>query len=424
MFHRTLIRLTATNSVVVGVLFLLFSISIYSYVAFRLFDQVDDAMRQKASGFQIRNGRPVLSPIRPALFDPRTILLLRGSDGRLVNLYSNIVDDPGTFLELAEHAETGKLTGRKLGIHTYRLYSTPYQYGDAVLNRPGLPPVFVQEVIAISIVDSEVALLKRLLLILLIGLVGGMLIIIMAGYLLARRALSPVRVAWERQQQFVADASHELRTPLAVIKSNAELTLRHPNHTIEEESIRITNVIRETIRMNKLVSSLLTLAQSDADKTSLHLAPIHLQSMIEAVVEQFRPMAESKNIAVVVAMPKDIVLIGDRERLHQMLVILLDNAIKYTACGRVAVSCTLQTSTIILTVSDSGCGIAADDLPRIFDRFYRGDKARSRESGGAGLGLSIAKWIVEAHGGKIQAVSEAGCGTEITITIPQTSKGK
>jgi signal transduction histidine kinase len=400
-------------------LFILFGANIYGYVSYRLFDQVDEAMRLKAEAFQIRNGRPSLAINKAAVFEPRVFLLLRGADGRMINFYASFIEDSDRLNELAQYAESGKIIGRQQGPHTYRLYATPYQHEEVIYSRSGTDPVTVRDVIAISIVDSEVALLKRLLLILLTSLIGGAIVIVLAGYYLARRALAPVRIAWEKQQQFVADASHELRTPLAIIKSNAELTLRHPNHTVEEEGIRITNVIRESMRMNKLVSSLLTLARADANQAGLSLTNFTLREILELVIEQFQPIAEMKAILIKLMMPSDICLTADRERIHQLCIIILDNAIKYTTSGTVEISCFQKSNNVILTVCDTGCGIPEDDLPHIFDRFYRGDKARNRESGGTGLGLAIAKWIVEAHDGKIRVDSEFGIGTKIQVTLPQ-----
>jgi signal transduction histidine kinase len=419
MFRKTLIRLTATNSIVFVALFILFGANIYGYVAFRLFDQVDDAMRLKTEVFQIKNGRPSLTVNKPAVFDPRIFLLLRSADGRIINLYANFIEDPGSLTELAEYAEPGKIVGRQQGAHTYRLYSAPYRHDETILSRPGTEPMTVQDVITISIVDSEISLLKRLFLILLTSLIGGVIIIVIAGYYLAHRALAPVRTAWEKQQQFVADASHELRTPLAVIKSNAELTLRHPNHTVEEEGIRITNVIRESMRMNRLVASLLTLARADANQAGLSLTNFALRELLETVIEQFQPIAEMKGILIKLIMLTEINVTADKERIHQLCVILLDNAIKYTTAGTVEICCFQKSSNVILKVRDTGCGILQEDLPHIFDRFYRGDKARNRDSGGTGLGLAIAQWIVEAHDGKIKVESEFGTGTEIQVTLPQ-----
>lgn len=419
MFRKTMIRLTMTNSLVFFLLFIFFGLSVYSYVAYRLFDQVDDAMHLKTSYFQIRNGRPGYSVGKLALFDPRIVVLLRGEDGRVVNPYNYVVEEIDDLTRLADEAVIEKTTVRKVGTHTYRIFSLPYQQEEKILNRPGAVPLVVKDVITVSIVDSEVALLKRLMFILLGGLFVGTVIIILAGFYLAKRALVPVRKAWAKQQQFVADASHELRTPLAVIKSNAELTLRHPSHTVEEESIRITNVIRETTRMNKLVSSLLMLARADSDQAMLNLSKFDLQDMISTVSEQFGLMAERKGLELIVEVPGPIELTADRERINQLLIILLDNAVKYTSTGKITLTCVPHSAYVQILVRDTGIGISASDLPHVFDRFYRGDKARNRDSGGAGLGLSIAEWIVKAHDGKIKVESEVGVGTEFQITLPQ-----
>jgi signal transduction histidine kinase len=199
--------------------------------------------------------------------------------------------------------------------------------------------------------------------------------------------------------------------------------LRHPENTIEQESARITNVLRESIRMNKLVSTLLTLARADANQLELQMRPVVINEVIETVVEQFRPLVELKGLELSVVIEPQIELIADRERLHQLLVILLDNALKYTAApGSIVLTCSKLQNQVGLKVEDTGCGIVPEDLPRVFDRFFRGDKARHRETGGAGLGLSIAQWIVEKHGGKIRAESAPGVGTQFHITLPLKNK--
>lgn len=387
----------------------------YGYVARQLFDDVDQDMEHKVENFHISNGRSGGG----SFFDPRILILLRDVDGTVINLHPfSIVEVDGIKLFL-DDAPIEKLKTQKIEDHTYRILSLPYQYSDNILVRGSNAPIRIQEIIAVSIVDSEVKILRRLMLIILTGQVVGMLVIIPAGYYLAKRALVPIRGAWGKQQQFVADASHELRTPLAVIKSNAELLLRHPQHTVEEETIRITNVLRETIRMSKMVSTLFTLARADANQIELQVAPLILNEVIIHVAEQFEPLAAMKNIILEVIMKDDIELIADKERLHQLFVILLDNGIKYTAPrGNITVMCYKQSSLAFIKVVDNGCGIAPADLPRIFDRFFRGDKVRSREAGGAGLGLAIAQWIVEKHGGKIWVVSEVGVGTQFHITLP------
>lgn len=416
MFQRTLRNLSILNSAVLLVIFLAFGTVIYGYVAFRLFDNIDDGLRSKAEATQIVNGRLIQTKFR-SLFDPRIFLVLRGDDGRLIHLYPVKSEEIESLIALASQARIGELKTQKVEEHTYRIISMPLVGSENVLIYQD-SEVKVREVIAISNVDSEVGLLKNLFIIIMGSMVVGMAGIVLAGYFLARRAMIPIQNAWNKQQQFVADASHELRSPLTVIKSNAELMLRHPDHYVEEESTRITNIIRESIRMTRLVSGLLTLARSDANQSELQLVSVRIDDVIEEVTSQFRELSEIQGIRFTAVIQNNIVLRADKERLHQLLVILLDNAIKYTpAGGSICLSCHIEDDNIVLAVEDTGYGIATEDMPYIFDRFFRGDKARSR-GGGTGLGLAIAKWIVEKHGGKIKVEGQLGKGTSFIVTIP------
>mgnify|MGYP001235073852 CR=1 FL=1 len=419
MFQKTLRKLTALNSMVFLLIFIIFGATLYGYVAHYALDRVDDVMRQNAEAFRILNGRPGISRNRPALFDPRTFILLRDTDGEIINPLPFQPENAADIIPFLSQVEAGTLQTRKVEDHIYRVLVLPYKHAENTLIKADGSKSIITEVMAISIVDSEAAMLSRLMSIIISGLTIGMLAIILAGYFLARHALIPIRVAWEKQQQFVADASHELRTPLTVIKTNAELLLRHPEHTIQEESARVTNVIREAMRMNKLVGTLLTLARADANQIELHLVSVSLNNVIGAITEQFQPLAELKGIALHVDLDEQIELIADKERLHQLFVILLDNAIKYTPKpGRISLVCRRQFNQVLIKVEDNGCGIPPDDLPYVFDRFFRGNKARTREDGGTGLGLAIARWIIEKHGGKIRIESAVGIGTQVHINIP------
>ena len=419
MFKKTRRRLTLLNSVVFLVIFIAFGVLLYGYVARQLFDDIDQDMVHKVNTFHISMARPGSGMAPMFFFEPRILILLRDTEGNVINLYPFQIESISEITTSLNQVQPDTLQTRRIEDHVYRIMSVPYSYVDNIVIRPDTTRHVIQEVIAISIVDSEVAILRRFMNIILVGQFVGMMLIIPSGYYLARRALVPIRAAWEKQQQFVADASHELRTPLTVIKSNAELLLRHPEHTIEEETIRITNVVRETIRMSKLVSTLFTLARADANQIELQVVPLSLSEVVIHVVEQFQPLAEMKNILLQIDMQDEIELVADREKLHQLFVILLDNGIKYTSGqGSIHLVCRKQSNMVFITVMDTGCGIGAEDLPRIFDRFFRGDKARSREAGGAGLGLAIAHWIIEQHGGEIRATSEVGIGTQIHITLP------
>lgn len=419
MFKKTLRRLALLNSLVFLLIFIAFGSVLYGYLSYRLFDSIDDAMFMKAHALKIEGGR-IARTRNPAMFDPRIFLLLRDVNGDIVNLYPlrTTEEDVSNMADIAYQTGTKGPQIKQFEEHVYRVVAYPYHAEENILNLDGRS-IVIKDVIAISIVDSEVNLLQKLLWIILGGLVFGLAAIILAGYFLARRAMIPIQASWDRQQQFVADASHELRTPLTVIRSNAEMVLRHPDHAVEEESPRITNIMREAMRMTRLVSNLLTLARADANQEEVQLTAVHINEIVDTVVSQFRPLAEIRDICLVVDMKEELSMRGDKERLHQLVVILLDNALKYTTKqGEIMITCFKTGNNVEIHVKDTGCGIAPQDLPHIFDRFFRGDKARSRENGGTGLGLAIAKWIVGKHGGKISAESRLGQGTKIKVILP------
>lgn len=413
MFTSTLRKLTALISLVFLLIFIIFTSIFYGYISYNLFDKIDDAMRLQAGSFQFVNGRAQFPRPRP-LFDPRIFLLLRSTEGQIVNISPFRIEENNYLAEIVPKTNIEEPETREYENHVYRIVAVPYGYENKLFNEDFV----IREVIAISIVDPEVGLLNNLLWIIIGGLIVGMVSIIVASYFLARRAMIPIQAAWEKQQQFVADASHELRSPITGIYSNAELMLRHPQLTIQEQSHRINTIMKESSRMTKLIASLLTLARSDADKAELQLAPVDFSEMVEMVAEHFKPLEELNKVSLTVQIKPAIELMADRERLHQLVVILLDNAFKYTSeGGKILLSCDKDDKSAILVVQDTGYGIAAEHLPHIFDRFFRGDKARSRDKGGTGLGLAIAKWIVEKHGGKI-AVESSGKGTTFQVSIP------
>ncbi|AIF52516.1 cell wall metabolism sensor histidine kinase WalK [Pelosinus sp. UFO1] len=415
MFKKTLRKLTALNSLVFLLIFITLTSIIYGYLSFRLYDKVDDAMRFQASSVRIENGR-VSQPRGRPILDPRIFLILRDEEGHIVNLTPFRTEESSNLIAIASQISTGELQTIEYENHVYRGLIVPYP-NDKTSNPK--EEFKIKEVVAISIVDSEVGLLNNLLWIIIGGLIAGMLVIVLAGHLLARRAMIPIEAAWEKQQQFVADASHELRSPITGIYSNAELMLRHPERTIAQESYRINNIMKESARMTKLISSLLTLARSDANKADLRLGPINVSDVIQIVIEHFRSLDDLNKINLSTHVEPKLELIADQERIHQLIVILLDNAFKYTTQGgTIFVSACKVDKDIVFSVKDTGCGISTENLPRVFDRFFRGDKARSRDKGGTGLGLAIAKWIVEKHRGEIEVESQLGVGTKFTVSIP------
>lgn len=265
------------------------------------------------------------------------------------------------------------------------------------------------------------ATLGRLLRTLTIAGLAALLLTILIGLWLSERSLAPMIASWRRQQQFVADASHELRTPLTIMKTNLDVLLRHPDHTIGSEINFLANAYAEVTRTSSMIEDLLTLARADSQEALIEKHPVDVSRLTHETADAIMPMAEEQEKTITVSLPVSPCLtLGDVNRLRQLLLILIDNALRYSNPGAtilLTVKCDTLYTTI--TVADTGIGIEPKLLPRIFDRFVRGDATRNRHEQGGGLGLSIAKWIVEAHRGAITVQSTLGKGTTFTVTLPQ-----
>ncbi len=219
-----------------------------------------------------------------------------------------------------------------------------------------------------------------------------------------------------RLRQFTADASHELRTPLAVMRTTAELALRH-ERTPEEYREALAGVRLGTEEMTRMIENLLELARADAGQLPVSRTKQDLSAVVDEAAAHVRPLAEQKAIRIESSSQGQLAVSGDRGLLRRLLLIVLDNALKFTPRqGRIAIRAFREGPACVVEVTDNGCGIAPQDLPRIFDRFYQADAARS--GGGSGLGLAIAQWIVLSHRGTIQAESEPGQGTRVRIALP------
>jgi signal transduction histidine kinase len=257
----------------------------------------------------------------------------------------------------------------------------------------------------------------------LIGVIGTGLALV-AAFFLTNQALVPVRLSMQRQRDFVADASHELRTPLTLIQANTEVILRNKNKTIGEKAELLEDIHQETQYLTRLLADLLTLARADSNTLDYKLEPVDLRRLAGDTARQIKPLVEAKGLKLKVILPennREIWLLADPLRLKQLLVILLDNAIKYTNTGQVQLTISQGSEqAVVITVQDTGIGIAQDKLKVIFDRFYRVDKARSRSGGesGFGLGLAIARWIIDVHKGNVQVKSQPGQGSTFTVTLP------
>jgi signal transduction histidine kinase len=236
------------------------------------------------------------------------------------------------------------------------------------------------------------------------------------SYLLAERLFEPLEKALERERNFVADASHELRTPLTAINSICEVTLRSSNNTADDYKDALSQVFEESQRLSTTINDLLFLSKGDSQSIKLNLARVDLVQIVEKVAKAMQFVADKKGVRIETYLPKKGVFINaDEDKIKQLLTILLDNASKYSKKdSRILVKLDKKQK-IKLSVQDFGPGIDPQDLPHVFERFYRSDKSRTES--GSGLGLSIAKWIAETHKIKLGAKSRVGKGSTFNLVF-------
>jgi signal transduction histidine kinase len=241
------------------------------------------------------------------------------------------------------------------------------------------------------------------------------------GLFLAGRALRPIGLAFARQRGFVADASHELRTPLTLIRATTEYVQRLPDASpiVREE---LDGVLHEIDATSRMVDDLLVLARIDSDELPLRRQVVDLGEVVREATAAVVPLAEAAGHSLTVSAPPGTLVDVDPDRIRQVVRILLDNALAYTPPnGTITVSVDSQGSHARITVADTGIGIAPAEQARVFDRFYRADRARSRATGGTGLGLAIARALVQAHRGEIGLESQPGRGTTVWFTVSLTA---
>jgi heavy metal sensor kinase len=226
--------------------------------------------------------------------------------------------------------------------------------------------------------------------------------------------------AFRRVTRFTADTSHELRSPVAFIRTTAEVALLQPRRP-QEYQHAFAGVLTEAERMTKLIEDLLLLARADSNSLVLIGVPLDARDVLLRAVEQAKDSALDKEIDLCLELPQNAAtIVGERSALYRLFMILIENAVKYTESGgRVKISLAADAKSSVVRVRDSGIGIAEEELPLIFDRFYRSDKARQRDLGGAGLGLSIASSIAEAHQTHIEVESKLGEGSTFSIAFPR-----
>ncbi len=456
------VRLTLWYLALFAVAQIIFGAGMWVILRHSLYDMVDDGLEEQVD-------------------DLRNLLQSEGRDPSIIRLRQEVneaydLEHLGKYLEV--YAENGELIYRSEFLQQHQLaLASPQVNGRAIFKNRWIehrPFRFMRQklnvnghvyTVEMGVPDSDavetLSLFRDYLLmfapLLLLVAAGG-------GYWLSRRALSPVdalvrtahvisganlgsrlqkletgdelqrlsdtlnemlgriEAAFLRVTEFTADASHELRTPVSLIRTEAELALRRSRGEAEyKESLR--HILLEAERTTALIEQLLSLARADSGRETLHLEPVDLRQTLRHVVDGWQQVATLRNLQFTATISEqDLLVLGDEAALRRVADILLDNAFKYTPSpGSVNLSLKQNGESAVITVQDSGIGISEEDQPKIFERFYRVDKARSREQGGAGLGLAIARWIVTQHHGSIAVESRPGQGSIFRVELPLTA---
>lgn len=404
------------------ILLVLFDTLIYNLVSSTLYNTVDEELKIGKESYSDRRNEkePILNDKkRPPVplkeddkkrkndINPRLITIERDSNGNIINseeiliLYSNYSEDL-----LFDSNNLDSIYNISISGFKYRCINFSLKDNDNIS--------YVQLLVN---VDSENNSLNNLINVLIIGSIIVLAVSIIASYFISRRTLNPIIESYRKETEFVQNASHELRTPLTIIQAKQELLLQEPNSKIIDKSNDINISLQETRRLNKLIKELMILAKSDSNKYKLEKENVNIDKLIEEILNPYIELySADRKIKLDLNNKKDYEL--DKDKISELLIILFDNAIKYTKeKDSITVKTFEENKKLVIQVIDTGIGISDESIDKIFDRFYREDKSRSRETGGNGLGLSIADIIVSSHGGTIKASHNKPKGTIFTVKI-------
>ncbi|AYA78275.1 sensor histidine kinase [Bacillus sp. Y1] len=425
IFRSQQLKFMIFNLIAFTIIFTIFGIIIFSQVQGTLFKKTDEELEmvqeKHMSDFSDRTieDRPVdgidrTPPMKDqrAIKNPRIFMLNWSKDGEIVEgdqigslFYESYLQD---FTLDKNNLDT--VTNITIDDHHYRylLFEDTNEDDDVA---------YVQLIIN---TDAEETIINNFQKLIIIFSIVFIVLSISASYILSKKMMQPIILSWKKQAEFVENASHELRTPLTIIQNKLELLLTSPQEKIANKFENIALSLSETRRLSKLTSDLLTLARADSAETQLVKQTIHVDTFVKNVCAPYIEIAESQDKHLWLQLNCDMKMEADEVRLHQLLVILLDNALKYTGENdSIGVKTYEEDHKIIFEVSDTGIGIKEENMKYIFDRFYREDRARSRETGGVGLGLSIAHWIVKQHEGTIKATQNKNKGTTFKVKLPR-----
>jgi heavy metal sensor kinase len=458
--HSIKFRFTIWYLLVLAVLLIALSAGVYFYLSRSLYHNLDDSLELRST--QLRSIPAILESISQGEFQEELgeiVILYFYSGDQLVEVSPRGISIPSNeSISQAIGGTSSFATVQTSEGERLRLLAVPIN-----ISIPGPPPGIQPAALVIAHSTKQIdQALAGLLRTLIIAVPLALALAAAGGIFLARRALKPVdkiaqtareigesdlsqrinvntkdelgrlaatlnemigrlEKAFQRQKQFTSDASHELRTPLAVIEAESTLALQKERPSSDyQRSLEI--ISQESSQMSSLIDQLLTLARADAGKEQWNFTEVNLGKLISNLSADVEVLCKEKGLSLQLGKTKDLVVNGDEARLRELFMNLLDNAISYTpAPGTVSVSFRREGQMAVVAITDTGIGIPAEDIPFIFERFYRVDKSRSRAEGGSGLGLAICRHIAEAHGGKIEVESQVGAGSTFSVWLPLQS---
>jgi heavy metal sensor kinase len=455
--HSVKFRFTVWYLLVLAILLAALSIGVYFYLSRSLYRNLDDSLELRS--IQLQSIPAILESINQGEFEQELgeiVILYFYSGGQLVEVspQGTSITVPDELISQAIGGASSFATVQTAEGERLRLLAVPINV-SIVGPPPGIQPAALIIAHSTKQIDQALAGLVRTL-----SIAGPLALALAAGggIFLARRALEPVdkisqtaqeieesdlsrRInvntkdelgrlaatlnemigrlerAFQRQKQFTSDASHELRAPLAVIEAESTLALQKERPSSDyQQSLEI--ISQESRQMSSLIDQLLTLARADAGKEQWNFTEVNLGKLVSNLSTDVEVLCQEKGLSFQLGQAQDLVVKGDEARLRELFMNLLNNAISYTpSSGTVSVSFRREGQMAVVAITDTGIGIPAEDIPFIFERFYRVDKARSRAEAGSGLGLAISRHIAEAHGGKIEVESQVGAGSTFSVWL-------
>ena len=400
--QKQLIKNMIYTFAVFAMLVLIFDLLIYKRAEQLLYKEIDTELQNLADLNSMNN--------KIVLVNPRIICIIRDSEGNIINketigtLYEEYVADISFDITKLNTIYSLKVDSE----YNYRCITVPALTMSNEL-------CYIQLLANVDGENESLESLKNRLF-----SMSSIIIItsIVASYILSKKTLKPIIISWERQTEFVQNAAHELRTPLTIIQAKQQLLLKEPESKIIDKSEDISLTINETRRLTKLVKELMVLAMADSNQLDIKRENKNIDELIKDVVIPYVEYAKMQNKELKVELNCNKEINIDINKITQLMVILLDNAIKYTKEGeKIEVKTHCKDGKCTIEVLDTGIGINDEQKKHIFERFYRADKARTRETGGTGLGLAIAQTIVKAHGGTIKVYNNEPKGTKFVVKI-------